>query len=70
MRSSAFSTPRPVSQLRELRDGPHGGKRAFQWQKDLIRGRRRKRVQAAREQYMLMEAEQRKLEQRKEIQLV
>jgi hypothetical protein len=57
-------------QLRELRDGPHGGKRAFQWQKDLIRGRRRKRVQAAWEQYMLMEAEQRKLEQQKEIQLI
>ena len=50
-------------QLRKLRDGPHRGERAFQWQEDLTRGRRRERVQAAREQFMLMEAEQRELEQ-------
>ncbi len=31
-------------QLRELRDGPHGGLRAFQWQGDLTRKRRRERV--------------------------
>ncbi len=34
-------------QLRELRDGPHRGERAFQWQGDIIRGRRRERVQGA-----------------------
>ncbi len=34
-------------QLRELRDGPHGGTIASQWQGDLIRGRRRERIQAA-----------------------
>ncbi len=51
-------------QLRELRNGPHGGERALQWQGDLIRGRRRERVQAAWEQeVMLMEAELRELEQ-------
>ncbi len=44
-------------QLRELRNGPHRGKRAFQWQGDLTRERRRERVQAAWEQFMLMEAE-------------
>ena len=38
-------------QLRELRDGPQRGKMASQWQGDLRRGRRRERVQAAREQY-------------------
>jgi len=57
-------------QLRELRDGPHGGKRASQWQEDLIRARRRVRVQAAWEQLRLMEVVQRELEQQKEIQLV
>ena len=36
-------------ELWELRDGPHRGERAFQWQGDLIRGRRRERVQAARD---------------------
>ena len=45
-------------ELRELRDGPHCGEKAFQWQGDLIRGRRRERVQAARDQFMRMEAEQ------------
>jgi hypothetical protein len=50
-------------QLRELRDGPHHDTRAFQWQGDLIRGRRRERVQAAWEQFMLMEDELRELEQ-------
>jgi hypothetical protein len=57
-------------QLREIRDGPHGGKRASQWQEDLRRARRRERVQAAWEQFRLMEAEQRELELQKEIQLV
>jgi hypothetical protein len=57
-------------QLRELRDGPHGGMRAFQWQGDLTRKRRRERVQAAWDQFMIMEAEQRELEQQKESQLV
>jgi hypothetical protein len=57
-------------QLRELRDGPHGGKRASQWQEDLRRTRRRERVQAAWEQFKLMETEQRELELHKEIQLV
>ncbi len=62
-------------QLRELRDGPHGGTRAFQWQGEITRERRRERVQAAWEQFMLMEVElrelaQRELEQRKESQLV
>jgi hypothetical protein len=57
-------------QLRELRDGPHGGKRAFQWQGNLVRRRRRERVQAAWEQFMLLEAEQRELELQKKIQLV
>ena len=57
-------------QLRELRDGPHGGKRASQWQEDLRRARRRERVQAAWEQFKLMESEQRELELHKEIQLV
>ena len=57
-------------QLRELRDGPHGGTRAFEWQGDLTRERRRERVQAAWEQFMLMEAELRELEQRKASQLV
>ena len=56
--------------LRELRDGPHGDKRASQWQEDLRRARRRERVQAAWEQFKLMEAEQRELEPHKEIQLV
>jgi hypothetical protein len=57
-------------QLREIRDGPHGGKRASQWQEDLRRARRRERIQAAWEQFRLMEAEQRELELQKEIQLV
>ena len=43
--------------LRKLRDGPHSGTRASQWQEDLIRKRRRQRVQAAWEQLMVMEAE-------------
>jgi hypothetical protein len=57
-------------QLGELRDGPHSGMSAFQWQGDLTRRRRRERVQAAWEQFMVMEAEQRELEQQKENQLV
>jgi hypothetical protein len=58
-------------QLRELRDGPHGSKRASQWQEDLRRARRRERVQAAWEQFKYMEAEQRELEElQKERQLV
>lgn len=57
-------------QLRELRDGPHCGKLASQWQGDLRRGRRRERVQAAREQFMLNQAELRELELLKEGQLV
>jgi hypothetical protein len=62
-------------QLRELRDGPHGGTRASQWQGGLQRGRRRVRVQAAREQFMLTETELRESELResklrKESQLV
>lgn len=56
--------------LRELRDGPHGGKRASQWQEDLRRARRRERVQAAWEQFRLTEAEQRELELQKKVQLV
>ncbi len=52
-------------QLRELRDGPHGGTRALEWQGDLTRERRRERVQAAWKQFMLMEAELRELVQRK-----
>ncbi len=51
-------------QLRELRNGPHGGERALQWQGELIRGRSRERVQAAWEQVMLMEAELREAELR------
>ena len=43
-------------QLKELRNGSRGGERALQWQGDLIRGRRRERVQAAWEQVMLREA--------------
>jgi hypothetical protein len=57
-------------QLRELRDGPHRGKMATQWQGDLRRGRRRERVQAAWEQFMHMQAELRELELLKERQLV
>jgi hypothetical protein len=57
-------------QLRELRDGPYRDMRALQWQEDLRRARRRERVQAAWKQFMLLEAEQRELDQRKEIQLV
>ena len=57
-------------QLRELRDGPHGGKTSSQWQGDLRRGRRRERIQAAWEQSRLMEAELRELELLKEGQLV
>jgi hypothetical protein len=57
-------------QLRKLRDGPHSGMRAFQWQEDLTRKRRRERVQAAWDQFMVMEAEQRELVQQKERQLV
>ena len=50
--------------LRELRDGPHGATRASQWQGGLQRGRRRVRVQADREQFMLTEAELRESELR------
>jgi hypothetical protein len=57
-------------QLRELRDGPHGSTKASQWHEDLPRGRRRERVQAAWEQFMLMEAEQRELKLQKERQIV
>lgn len=57
-------------QLRELRDGPHSDARAFQWQGDLTRKRRRERIQYAWKQFMVMEAEQRELEQQKESQLV
>ena len=57
-------------QLRELRDGPYGGTRAFQWQGDLTRERRRERVQSAWEQFMLMEVELRELVQQKESQLL
>ena len=53
-------------QLRELRDGSDGVTKASQWHEDLARGRRRERVQAAWEQFMLMEAEQRELELQKE----
>jgi hypothetical protein len=57
-------------QLRELRDGPHRDKMASQWQGDLARGRRRERVAAAWEQFMLMQAELRELELLKESHLV
>jgi hypothetical protein len=57
-------------QLGELRDGPQRGKIASQWQGDLARGRRRERVQAAWEQFILMQAELRELELLKESQLV
>jgi hypothetical protein len=57
-------------QLKDLRDGPHSGTRAFQWQGDLTRKRRRERIQAAWEQFKVMEAEQRELKQQKESQLV
>ena len=66
MRLRAYSRPRPVGQLRELRVGPYGGTIASQWQGDLIRGRRRERVQAAWKLFKLMEAEQRELELQKE----
>ena len=49
-------------QLGKLRDGPHRGKAADQWQGDLRRGRRRERVQAAWEQFRLMQAELREWE--------
>jgi hypothetical protein len=49
-------------QLGKLRDGPHRGETASQWQGDLARGRRRERVQAAWEQFRLMQAELRELE--------
>jgi hypothetical protein len=57
-------------QLRKLRDGPQRDKMASQWQGDLRRGRRRERVQAAREQFMPIQAELRELELLKEGQLV
>ena len=57
-------------QLRELRDGPQGRTTASKWQGDLIRGRRRERVQAAWKLFKLMEAEQRELELQKERHLV
>jgi hypothetical protein len=44
--------------------------RAFQWQGELTRKRRRERIQAAWKQFVVMEAEQRELEQEKESQLV
>lgn len=50
-------------QLRGLRDGPHRGERALQWQGNLTRGRRRERVQAAWKQFIVMEDELRELEQ-------
>jgi hypothetical protein len=57
-------------QLKELRDGPHSGTRAFQWQGDLTWKRRRERIQAAWEQFMLKQAELRELKQQKESQLI
>jgi hypothetical protein len=57
-------------QLKDLRDGPYSGTRAFQRQGDLIRKRRRERIQVVWEQFMVMEAEQRELKQQKECQLV
>jgi hypothetical protein len=66
----AFSTPRLAWQLRELRDGPHRSTKASQWHEDLARGRRRERAQAAWEQFVLMEAEQRELKLQKERQIV
>ena len=57
-------------QLRELRDGPHGVTKASQWHEDLPRGRRRERVQAAWEQFMLTEAEQPELKLQKQRQIV
>ena len=57
-------------QLRELRDGPHGGTIASQWQEYLTRRRRRERAQAAWEHFMLMEAEKRELKLQKERQIV
>ena len=57
-------------QLRELRDGPHGGTKASQWNEDLARGRRRERAQAAWEQFMLTEAEQWELKLQKQRQIV
>jgi hypothetical protein len=56
--------------LRKLRDGPQRDKMASQWQGDLRRERRRERVQAAREQFILTRAELRELELLKEGQLV
>jgi hypothetical protein len=49
-------------QLGKLRDGPHRGETASQWQGDLARGRRRERVQAGWEQFRLVQAELRELE--------
>ena len=57
-------------QLRELREGPHRTTKASQWHEDLARGRRRERAQAAWEQFVLMEAEQRELKLQKERQIV
>ncbi len=57
-------------QLRELRDGPNRSTKASQWHEDLARGRRRERVQAAWEQFMLTEAEQRELKLQKQRQIV
>ena len=56
--------------LGELRDGPYRSTKASQWHEDLARGRRRERVQAAWEQFMLMEAEQRELKLQKQRQIV
>ena len=66
----AFSRPRLAGQLRELRDGPHRSTKASQWHEDLARGLRRERAQAAWEQFVLMEAEQRELKLQKERQIV
>jgi hypothetical protein len=56
-------------QLRELRDGPHGGTIAPQWQGDLTRRRRRERSQPDWTQLMLKEAVLLELELRNERQL-
>jgi hypothetical protein len=45
--------------LRELCDGPHGGKRAFQWQDELAPKRAKKRRQARQEERRLVTLAQR-----------
>jgi hypothetical protein len=52
-------------QLGKLRDGPHRGETAAQWQGDLLRERRRERVEAARKQFRLMQDELQELELQK-----